>query len=226
MEVLILKQRHRQVVRKIDYIIIFCLSVFLGIFLISQYYADKEYDKVVQPENNEILAVEVARLTKSNSDLRTEVKELTNTLDNYRKSNSSRTDIFNQYSTDNNRLDLINGVASYTGQGILLQANGKLTLPEIVDLVNAFKNIGGEVIAINDKRLIINSNLNQFVDQSSLSVKIIGNSQLLKSALERKGGIIEQLSNKEIKFTIEEKEVLDIPSGELLKIRYGKIVSD
>ena len=126
MVALILKQRQRPVVKKIDYIIIFCLSIFLGIFLVSQYYANKEYDKVIQPENNEILAVEVARLTKSNSDLRTEVKELTNTLDNYRKANTSRADIYNQYSTDNNRLDLINGIATYSGQGVMLQVNGKL----------------------------------------------------------------------------------------------------
>ena len=226
MVALILKQRQRPVVKKIDYIIIFCLSIFLGIFLVSQYYANKEYDKVIQPENNEILAVEVARLTKSNSDLRTEVKELTNTLDNYRKANTSRADIYNQYSTDNNRLDLINGIATYSGQGVMLQVNGKLNLPEVVDLINAIKNIGGELIAINDKRLIVNTNLNQFVQQDRLDIKIIGNSQLLKSSLERKGGIIEQLSSKDIKFTIEEKETLEIPSGELLKIRYGKVISD
>ncbi len=212
--------------KKIDYIIIFFCCTFLGIFIISQVYARKEVKKVIQPENNEVLAIEVSKLTRSNADLRIEVRELTDNLDNYRKTSQSAQNSYSQYLNDEMRLDLINGQVPSSGQGIVMSVHGQLVLPQMVDLLNAIRNSGGELISINDVRLMTNSNISLFLEGDRKEVKILGNSHLLKSALERKGGIIEQLSNKQMWFTIEEKDIIQIPSSkESIQLKYSKVIT-
>jgi uncharacterized protein YlxW (UPF0749 family) len=216
----------KEMLKKIDYIIIFFICLVLGIFFVSQVYAGKKYEKIIQPENNEVLVLEVAKLTKSNADLRTEAKELTDDLDNYRQSNLASKDNFSQFEDDSKRLDLINGLTATQGQGLEITIKGPVTLPQIVDLINAIRNIGGEMIWVNGTRITTNSNLGRFIGANSIQIQILGNSHLLKSALERKGGIIEQLSGHEIKFNIEERESVNISVLEQsFKFHYAKIIS-
>lgn len=212
--------------KKTDYIIISIICFFLGIFLISQYYSGKEYKAVIQPENNAVLALEVSKLTKSNADLRNEVQNLTLDLETYNNSTESRQKSYDQYLIDSERLDNINGMTSKTGQGVVIQIRGNLTTPQIVDLVNAIKNIGAEIISINDKRLALNTTLDQFSNMQYYEVKVLGNSNLLKSAMERKGGIVDQITTKDINFVILERENIEIPAGEQLKFNYAKVVKE
>ena len=100
--------------KKTDYVIISIICFFLGIFLISQFYSEKAYEKIIQPENNAVLALEVAKLTKSNADLRFEVQNLTLDLDTYKNSTESRQKSFDQYLIDSERFDNINGLSSKT----------------------------------------------------------------------------------------------------------------
>ena len=216
----------RTMFKKSDYIIISIICFFLGVFSISQYYSAKEYNKLIQPENNEVLAIEVAKLTKTNANLRSEVLELTHDLNVYRESSESRKKSYEKYLTDIERLDVINGEKLKSGQGIIIQISGNLTTPQMVDLINAMKNIGAEIISINDKRIILNSNLAEFSGLDQYDIKVFGNSRLLKSAMERKGGIIEQISNKDVDFTIIERENLEIFSGESINFQYANILKE
>ncbi|MFA4995588.1 MAG: DUF881 domain-containing protein [Patescibacteria group bacterium] len=212
--------------KKTDYIIISIICFFLGIFLISQYYSGKEYKAVIQPENNAVLALEVSKLTKSNADLRNEVQDLTLDLETYNNSTESRQKSYDQYLIDSERLDSINGAGSKTGQGVVIQIRGNLTTPQLVDLVNAIKNVGAEIISINDKRLVLNTTLDQYSNMQYYEVKVLGNSNLLKSAMERKGGIVDQITTKDIKFVILERESIEIPSGEQLKFNFAKVIKE
>lgn len=212
--------------KRTDYIIISIICFFLGIFLISQFYAGREYKKVIQPENNAVLALEVAKLTKSNASLRGEAQNLTSDLEVYKNSTESRQKSFDQYSIDSERLDNINGTTTKTGQGVEIVINGKLTTPQLVDLVNAIKNIGAEIISINNQRLMLDTSFNKFSGLSSYKIKVLGNGNLLKSSMERKGGIVDQISTKEISFTINESDNIEIPAGEPLKFNYARVIKD
>lgn len=194
-----------------DYIAISIVCFLFAILVVIQVKSAKNYRNITQPETNAVLALEVARLTESNANLRTEVKSLTESLDKYKTSSANRQTAFAQYQNDSNRYDLINGATGTKGQGIIINVNGTLNLPEVVDLVNAIKNVGGELIAINDSRLVLNTSLYPYVNQSSLQFKVLGNSNLLQSSLQRKGGIIEQISSKDIKFNINKENELTIP---------------
>ncbi len=212
--------------KKTDYVIISIICFFLGIFLISQFYSEKAYEKIIQPENNAVLALEVAKLTKSNADLRFEVQNLTLDLDTYKNSTESRQKSFDQYLIDSERFDNINGLSSKTGQGVVIQIRGKLTTPQIVDLINAIKNIGAEIISINDQRVVLNSYLDGFSGMQSYEIKVLGNSSLLKSAMERKGGIVDQISTKDIHFVVLERDNIEILAGKQLNFKYGRIIKE
>lgn len=212
--------------KKSDYIIISIICFFLGIFIISQIMATKKYQNLIQPENNEVLAIEVGKQTKVNSDLRSDVKDLTAKLDIYKSSTESSQKAVELYKSDLERFTVINGEKEKTGQGVLISIDGSLSTPAVVDLINAIRNIGADLISINDKRILVNSYLNQFNGLSHYDIKVLGNSKLLKSAIERKGGIVEQISTKDIKFNVEEKTDLTIPVGPTIKFKYSKIIDN
>lgn len=207
-----------------DNIILAMIGFFLGILFITQYYSAAGLKKVTQPENNEVIALEVAKLTKTNADLRSEVKDLTQNLDAYRSGSATAQEAFDQYQADIVRLNTINGASTVSGQGVIINADGVMFTPQVVDLVNAIKNIGSETIEINGTRLILNTNLSQFSGLNHYEIKVLGNSKLLVSALERKGGIIEQIATKDIKFSIAINENLEIVVGKALQLNYSKIV--
>ena len=211
--------------KKTDYIVIAFICFLLGVFVVSQALASKKYQALTQPENNAVLALEVSKLTKDNSDLRNEVTNLTINLDAYKNSNESNKEALDLFSSDINRFSVINGEKAASGQGVLITINGALSTPQVVDLVNALKNIGVDVMSINEKRIIVNTDMAQFSGLSNYEIKVLGNSNLLKTAMERKGGIVEQITTKDIRFNIAEESSLAVPaSGPQIKFKYAKII--
>lgn len=210
--------------KRSDSIIISIICFFLGVFIVSQYFASKAYRTLTQPENNATLALEVAKLTKVNASLRKEATDLTEKLDVYSSTSESGKKVYDQYQSDSAQMDVINGVTAKTGQGVIITIDGVMGRPQVVDLVNALKNIGAEIIQINGSRLIVSTNLDQFANQSHYEIKVIGNSKILKSAVERKGGIMEQISANNLRFDVAEKESIDIAPTEPLKIQYSRAI--
>ncbi|HOX40628.1 MAG TPA: DUF881 domain-containing protein [bacterium] len=210
--------------KRLDYILIFVVCVVLGVFVINHVNAGTQLKKLTQPENSAVLAVEVAKLEKNNADLRHEVRKLTKDLETYGSSNESEKKLREQYISDNERLDLMNGLVGKSGQGIVATIEGKMTTAQVVDLVNAIKNIGADQLSINGERIVINTDLSRFANQSRYEIQVLGNGRLLKSAMERKGGIVEQISTKDLNIVITERDVVTIGPGEPLKLRNSKML--
>lgn len=209
-----------------DYYILSIICFFFGIFVMTQYYSAKEYRRVIQPENNEVIALEVAKLTGTNADLRAEVQKLTSDLDTYNNSTQSSKNAYDKFVADSERLDLINGIASKRGQGVTIEIKGQMNLAQLVDLTNAVKNIGAELMSINGRRIVINSDLSSLSGISDYEFNVIGNSELLKSALERKGGIIEQIMTKDLAISVVKNDQVEIPSANMVYLKYAKIVNE
>lgn len=210
--------------KKNDTIIISIICFFLGIFLVSQYYSGIEVSRITQPENNEVLAIEVGKLTRSNAGLRREVQDLTANLDSYRDSSESSKKAYNQYLSDIEKFGIVNGDKGTSGQGVVIDVTGDLVTPQVVDLVNAIKNIGAQIIEINGKRLVLNTEMSQFADLGHYEIKVLGNSTLLKSAMERKGGIVDQIGTKDIVFSISASDNIQIVSAEPISLKHARIV--
>ncbi len=211
--------------KKTDYIIIIAVCTLLGMFIVSQYSASRKVNSIVQPENNEILALEVAKYTKVNAELRLDVQDLTRELDQYKNSSLSNADSLKKYENDIKMYKKINGELENTGQGITVIINRPLSTPQLIDLINAIKNIGAQSIAINNTRINLNTDISIFSGRDNYEIKVLGNSELLKSAMERRGGIIEQISNKDMKINVNKNDTMTIGSGSPIIFKYAKIVN-
>ena len=209
--------------KKNDYILLAFISCIVGIFLVSQVYASKKTQKIIQPENNEVLALEVAKLTRSNADLRLEVQNLTHDFDTYKNNTDSSAKTYEKYLNDLERMNVINGNIEQKGQGVIINITGQLSAAQVVDLINAIKNIGSETISINGTRIILNTNLSLFANQNFYEIKILGNSNILKSAIERKGGILDIITSKYIQVDVAPNDNISIPAtNQPLNIKYLK----
>jgi uncharacterized protein YlxW (UPF0749 family) len=212
--------------RKTDNVIIALTCFFLGIFLVSQFGSSREYNKIIQPENNSVLALEVARLTRSNAELRQETSRLTSDLDTYKNTSINNQTIYEKYLNDNLLYDNVNGDVEAKGQGVNVKVYGALSTPQIVDLVNAIKNIGSELISINGERVTLRTSLYNFSGMKFYDINVLGNSKLLNDAMNRKGGIIEQITTKDIRITVEEKESISLPKGDSGQLFYAKVLEN
>lgn len=200
--------------KRADYIIISITCCVLGIALMSQFYSSKSSKNLLQPENNDVLAVEIEKLAKSNSAMKVKITELTGDYNDY-VINATSQNNYTKYLAETNNYDEINGVSELSGQGVEINIDGNLSTAQLVDLINAIKNIGTEVISINGVRIILYTYINSDTFASPYKISALGNSNLLESALTRKGGIIEQIKDKNIDITISKKDMLIVPSGEL-----------
>jgi len=201
--------------KKYDFVIISIVCFIFSVVIFSQIISAKEYKTLIEPENNAVLALEVAKLNKSNADLRQEVKKLTNDLDTYKNHSQSYEELQKKYKSDLEKFEILNGTLPATGQGVVIKIQGKLSTPELVDLANAIKNIGAGLISINDTRLTLYTDIYQFSQAQEYTIRVLGNGQLLKSAIDRRGGILEQLNMKDKKVSISEIETMTIPMSQI-----------
>lgn len=213
-------------VKKSDYIIISIICFFLGVFVYVQYKSSKQYNRVIQPETNAVLALEVSKLTATNSDLRSEVQKLTADLDTYQSSSSSEQKLFEKYQSDYEKYNILSGAEEAFGQGVIISIDGKMIAPQMVDLVNAIKNIGSSIISVNDGRILLNTDLGSLAGHDKYEIRVLGNSSLLSSALTRSGGIVDQISSKDMKIIVSEKDNVKIEGGEPLNFIYARIIND
>lgn len=202
--------------QKKDLLIFVSVCFVLGFLLIRQFYATKELAKITQAEDNQLLTLEISHLIKADSDLRLEIKEQSVTLEKYEKALEDRKSAAEALEKDLEKYKIIAGVTKIEGPGVLIKVEGGLGKEEMVDLVNALRNIGIEGLSLNKKRIVLNSSFSG--GQGPFIFEVIGNGPLIKEALERKGGIIEQIksNNPNVKIGIEKKEKIQLEKLEEL----------
>ncbi|MCX6807108.1 MAG: DUF881 domain-containing protein [Candidatus Berkelbacteria bacterium] len=200
-----------------DILIYSLICGILGALLVRQFYATKAVEKIKKGDKNQLLALEVSRLIKANDDLRSEIKDLGATSEKYQKSVEDRKSASEEVTKNLEKYQILAGVTKIDGTGVEIKIDGDVGQEQMVDLVNALRNIGVEGLSINNKRFVISSSFRfmadgLFLDNTKLerpyTVITIGNAVLIKEALERKGGIIEQIksSSRDIKIEVIQKD--------------------
>jgi uncharacterized protein YlxW (UPF0749 family) len=171
----------------------------LGFVIIQQFYLHEKITKNIQPESENNLALEVSELIKTNDELTKEVNDLT---DQHGKLSRAAADASSANATleeNLNQYEIILGLTQVQGQGVEIIFNDKISSTQLVDVMNAIKNIGADAIQINDRRIIQNSSITEGFFYPPVSVKVIGNKDLLYEALVRPGGILDQIGlSKEV----------------------------
>lgn len=209
--------------KKRDLIIFTVLGVAFGFFLIRQYYAGREVRKLTQPENNQVLALEVAKLTKSNAELRQEVLTLDAKVNDYSQSLTDQTTANETLGLDLKRYQQINGYLPVVGRGVVLNINHTLTQPQLVDLINTIRNIGVDGFSINGQRIIISSHFE--ATTPSYEIAIVGNPTLVKSALTRKSGFLDLLFPSSSDYTITEQDSISLKQVPDWLFTYATIIN-
>jgi uncharacterized protein YlxW (UPF0749 family) len=206
--------------KRTDYIIFAIICFILGIFLVSQYFAGKQIKRISQPESSEVLALEVAKLTKSNADLRHQASILTTDLDKYQNSK----EVAEKAKTELESLRLINAENSASGQGVLIKIDKQLSQAQLVDLINALKNIGTYLISVNNQRITPNYFFPNNYFSSPYEIRALGNKTILENSLNRKGGIVEQIAGDDRdKFIVEQSDSIVIPQSQPIIFKFATI---
>ena len=178
---------------KKNLILIGIIGLILGFFIMQQFYLHKKISKTIKPENENNLALEVSELIKTNKKLQDEVDELNQQHENLVNAAEDAATA-NQTLEDNlNKYKIILGLVDVFGEGVEITFDYKVSSTQLIDLINAIKNIGADVIAINDRRLVPNTSISDGFFTPPTTVKIIGDKDLLYESLERPGGILDQI---------------------------------
>lgn len=200
-----------------------CLAALLaaaGVLITAQLRTQRRLRGTVYDRGEQ--AILMSELVDVNRRLRDEIESLTAQQAAYQADN--RETILEELVAELNRVRALNGAAEVTGPGIELLVDGSLNALDLQDLVNELRNAGAEAVALNGQRLVVSSVVVSedsgllAVDGRQLRrpyvVEAVGDSETLKSALMRPGGLIQVLGrsvpNLAIQIGGREQLVLDV----------------
>lgn len=172
---------------------IITVSIVLGFLAIRQFVLSQQIQKDVTSDTNQSLAYEVSELFNTNKNLKSEVDKLSSDLENLQKTYKDSKDASETLDAKIKKYEIILGEKEVKGNGVEIIFDKKIASVQIIDLMNALRNIGAEAISINNKRLLPTSSIAEGVFSPTVSIQAIGDKEILYSSLTRSGGIIDQI---------------------------------
>ena len=174
-------------------IIFFIVALFLGFFIIRQINARQNVAGIMNANKTYIISQEVAELIKGNQKLRGEYATLGEQNIDLQNTSSNTNEADESLEKELTKLKIISGKTGVIGSGIEITFQESIEQTQIVDLINALRNIGMEAITIGDKRIVIDTPITPDLVNNNTKIYIIGNQDILYDSLLRRGGIIEQI---------------------------------
>ncbi len=149
--------------------------------------------EVSSPQKISNAATEIAEVIKGNKKLREDVSTLEGQKSTLLDSSSSKVASDDSISKEITQLKILAGESDVSGPGVEIKFDKSLQITQLVDLVNALRNIGAEAIVINDVRVVGHTPLYEYMGTAPVTIKAIGSKKILSDSLLRRGGIIEQI---------------------------------
>lgn len=177
--------------KKILFLII--ISIVLGLLVARQFLLSEKIKKEVNIDTSQTLAYEVAELFSANEKLKDEINKLSGEVDDLQKTFQDTKKADETLDEKLKKYEIILGLKEVYGPGVQVKFDKKIASIQIIDLINALKNIGAEAISINGKRLLPTSSIVEGIFSPVVSVEAIGEKEILYSSLTRSGGIIDQI---------------------------------
>lgn len=178
----------------------------IGFLIARQIAAHSRVQVLTKSDEIQVMAVETAELLKNATQLEQEKANLT---DQKTKLTGSTGDSEQALEEEISRLQIVSGTAQVRGEGVEISFDRALLVPDMTDLINALRNIGTEAISINGKRITGRSGFVLSDGETPVVVRAIGKMELLKEAVERRGGILEQIGHG----TVTEQNDLSLPAA-------------
>ncbi|OQB06068.1 MAG: hypothetical protein BWY19_00497 [bacterium ADurb.Bin212] len=205
-------------IRKKDWLILGFAALILGLAMAMH------YSSLVRPNgtpsDDQTLAVEIEKMVKVNTDLKNQVSLMSKNNQNYKDSLNDQNLLDAQIQSELRDLKIINAVSAINGSGVEIVLKGRVLEAQLIDLINAIKNIGCDAISINGQRLSLFSPIDLNRYSEPYNIEVVGNNSLLTSALSRKGGIVEQLQIRSIDVNILSRENMELSASVLPQLNY------
>lgn len=207
---------------------IFIVALVLGVLVRWQADNRQQIVQAQSPETQEVVAIEVARLTNANADLRKQLADVTQREFELQQAIVDKQSATSTYRSEREKADVITGSVSVTGSGVRLVIRDSLTNAQITDVLNALKNIGAEALSINDRRVTPwfsewRTNLS-----TPYTILALGSPPVLSTSLTRRGGIIDQieLAAGALDLEVEEFDSLTLPAAPVPNLTYMQTVEE
>lgn len=234
---------------KKEYIWIGIGCVVLGIFISFQMkFIQKSYLDGQTPSQK--TAELVNELNKAKADrevLLEDLERMESQLDEIKLSASEESIIVKNLTEEINRYKAFSGMTKLEGSGILvtidnppsdvnlsLEKNIAYDYKLILDLMNELNSAGAEGIAINEQRVVNNTEVRLAGNQVNVNtvplsppflIKAIGNSKTLDGALNQRFGIVQTIREQGYYIEIKQMDTIEIPAfNGSLKFKYAKTI--
>jgi len=163
----------------------------------------------------------LAALVQSNAGLRSEIAELETQLAQLDTTNREENSAALQ--AELNRLLVLTGGAEVAGPGVRVDVSGQINPLDMQDLINELRNAGAEAIALDGRRIIVQSVVARAGSDLVLDgvhlisphvLEAIGEPETLEKALLRPGGLVGLLeyAYPGLKVTVAKADSLSLPA--------------
>jgi len=182
----------KTIITRLIFIAIFLL---LGLIVANQYVLYSRIGFANLGDDPEGTALRISGLYSDNEKLRSQIDERQTQLNELQNASISSNDLQRLLQKDRQKYRIITGEGVVEGSGVIINVDHRMVLTQIIDFVNALKNSGAEAISINEKRIVVDTPLNEFDGKNVFLIKVIGDKETLYSSLTRPGGIFELIIN-------------------------------
>ncbi len=191
----------------------------LGFLIIMQGRSFENLDELLGRDNASNVFQEIKILKEKNEDLKKEIDELENTLDQFTDQNQALAAIQDQI----DKYTKLSGGHLIFGPGVTVEIDGKITTPWAIDLVNELFNLGAQSVSVNGIRITNKTTgfdtlpkgqilLNGSILSPPYLFNALGESSTLKSLLESPGAIVARLKTTfpGIKIDVSTKDIIQM----------------
>jgi len=208
-----------------------------GFFLVAQWRGNATYERSLDRQSDQNLAIIIQEITAENSAIRNEIMSLEVRILSAEQETRSRTEVLNEAAKELNALRVMAGLEPATGPGIVVRISDPqdVLLPQdFVSLANELRSGGAEALAVNDVRVVSLSGfsgenttieLDGTVLARDFEVAAIGDPANLEQALMLPGGLKSTLSTfPGVSVEIERAEELVVPAADDIRFEHAQPV--
>ena len=174
-------------------ILIFLVAFVGGILVVWQIKTQTVVISTMTADTSAQTAVTVLELTRTREQLAKQQTDLSDKLTQLKASSEQARASHDQAISEHNTNQVLLGKTAVYGTGIQLTFDKPLIATNVLDLVNALRNLGAEAISVNGQRF---TGVSWVADQNfnaPVTVMAIGDQQLLDGGVRQRGGILDSL---------------------------------
>jgi uncharacterized protein YlxW (UPF0749 family) len=200
------------------------IAVIIGIALVAQFRSQARPAELSTLPVAE-LSARIETLSGANRQLRAAIAEQTDQLEEYQSAGAQGASALEISREELRRVRAFSGLSGVQGQGIIVRVTGSVDAIAVNDLVNELRNAGAEAIAIDATRITAGSvvvqgarslELDGVAVERSFTLTAVGDPDGLVSALQRPGGIVDQLEQfVSATITVSPAQTLILPATRL-----------